>query len=71
MIAHAVDRERVIACGGVNIFGDPKADCWVMGFNPDPFWSEGPRMNVARDAAAWAQVRFPTSRPIKIIQIDI
>ncbi len=25
MIAHAIDRERVIACGGVNIFGDPKA----------------------------------------------
>jgi hypothetical protein len=58
MIAHAIDRERVIACGGVNIFGDPKADCWIMGFNPEPFWSEASRMNIARDAAAWAQVRF-------------
>ena len=56
MIAHAIDRERVIACGGVNIFGDPKADCWIMGFNPEPFWSEASRMNIARDAAAWAQV---------------
>jgi hypothetical protein len=40
MIAHAIDRERVIACGGVNIFGDPKADCWIMGFNPEPFWCQ-------------------------------
>ncbi len=58
MIAHAIDRERVIACGGVNIFGDPKADCWIMGFNPEPFWTEATRMNIARDAAAWAQVTF-------------
>ena len=66
MIAHAIDRERVIACGGVNIFGDPKADCWIMGFNPEPFWSEASRMNIARDAAAWAQViwqsRLKTTR---------
>jgi len=40
MIAHAIDRERVLACGGVNIFGDPKVDCWIMGFNPEPFWLE-------------------------------
>ena len=47
-------QDKVLTCGGVNIFGDPKTDCWILGFDPDPFWSEGPKMNVARDAAAWA-----------------
>ena len=44
----------MLTCGGVNIFGDPKTDCWILGFDPDPFWSDAPKMNVARDAAAWA-----------------
>jgi hypothetical protein len=66
MIAHAIDRERVIACGGVNIFGDPKADCWIMGFNPEPFWTEATRMNIARDAAAWAQVSFLGLRTLEL-----
>ena len=48
------DKKRILACGGVNIFGDPKRNCWTLGFNPDPFWSEAPPMLVARDAAAWA-----------------
>ncbi len=43
-----------MTCGGVNIFGNPKPDCWILGFDPEPYWSEGPKMNVARDAAAWA-----------------
>ena len=44
----------MLTCGGVSIFGDPKTDCWILGFDPDPFWSDGPKMNVARDSAAWA-----------------
>ena len=43
-----------MTCGGVNIFGDPKPNCWILGFNPEPFWSTAQEMEVARDAAAWA-----------------
>ena len=38
----------------MNIFGDPKPNCWILGFNPEPFWSTAAEMEVARDAAAWA-----------------
>ena len=48
------DKKRILACGGVNIFGDPKRNCWTLGFDPEPFWSEARPMLVARDAAAWA-----------------
>lgn len=54
MIAESIDKEHVLACGGVNIFGDPKKNCWILGFSPEPFWSEATDMLVARDAAAWA-----------------
>ena len=54
MIAQSIDKETVLACGGVNIFGDPKKHCWILGFAQEPFWSEAPHMLVARDAAAWA-----------------
>ena len=54
MIAESIDKEHVMACGGVNIFGDPKKHCWTLGFAEEPFWSESPNMLVARDAAAWA-----------------
>jgi len=54
MIAESIDKEHVLACGGVNIFGDPKKHCWTLGFAEEPFWSEAPNMLVARDAAAWA-----------------
>jgi len=54
MIAQSIDKDTVLACGGVNIFGDPKKHCWTLGFAEEPFWSEAPNMLVARDAAAWA-----------------
>ena len=39
----------------MNIFGDPKTDCWILGFDTGvPKWESAPSMNVARDAAAWA-----------------
>ena len=45
----------MLACGGTNIFGDPKRNCWILGFRGrTPFWSSGPDMLLARDAAAWA-----------------
>ena len=54
MIAESIDKEHVLACGGVNIFGDPKKDCWLLGFSPEPKWTKATDMLVARDAAAWA-----------------
>ena len=54
MIAESIDKEHVLACGGVNIFGDPKKDCWLLGFSPEPNWTTATDMLVARDAAAWA-----------------
>ena len=54
MIAESIDKDHVLACGGVNIFGDPKKDCWILGFNPEPNWEKASNMLVARDAAAWA-----------------
>lgn len=49
-----------MTCGGVNIFGDPKADCWTLEFERSPSgavdaaWTRSTSMEVARDAAAWA-----------------
>jgi len=54
MIAESIDKEHVLACGGVNIFGDPKKNCWILGFRPEPYWSPTNDMIIARDAAAWA-----------------
>ena len=55
MIANTIDEDRVLACGGTNIFGQPKRDCWILGFRGrTPFWSPGPDMLTARDSAAWA-----------------
>ncbi len=55
-ITQTLGRDRVITCGGVNAFGDPKADCWTLGFGSSspPRWSKSPSMHTARDAAAWA-----------------
>ena len=48
----------MLTCGGVNIFGDPKPDCWTLGFSRGRDRSASrtktPSMRVARDAAAWA-----------------
>lgn len=56
MIASNIDQERVLACGGVNVFGDPKTNCWLLQFpaSGHPFWTPTQEMLVARDAAAWA-----------------
>ncbi|TRY67807.1 hypothetical protein TCAL_02278 [Tigriopus californicus] len=53
-ITSTLEKDKVITCGGVNIFGDPKSNCWILSFDPDPSWSVASPMNVARDAAAWA-----------------
>ena len=33
MVANSIDNDRVLACGGTNIFGDPKKNCWILGFD--------------------------------------
>ena len=41
MVANSIDNDRVLACGGTNIFGDPKRNCWVLGFETgDPRWTK-------------------------------
>jgi len=55
MISATIDRDLVMSCGGVNIFGDPKTDCWQLSLRPPPpTWKTAPSMRIARDAAAWA-----------------
>ena len=58
MVTNAIDRDRVLTCGGVNIFGDPKRDCWTLEFSSggdrSASWRKSRSMGVARDAAAWA-----------------
>ncbi len=65
MVTSAVDRDTVLTCGGVNIFGDPKTDCWALEFpsngvprrdsrSSGPEWRKAASMRVARDAAAWS-----------------
>lgn len=53
-ITSTIGEDKLITCGGVNIFGDVKQECWILSFNPDPEWSSAPKMIVGRDAAAWA-----------------
>eukprot|EP00095_Tigriopus_kingsejongensis_P007693 snap_masked-scaffold142_size315517-processed-gene-0.4 protein:Tk07693 transcript:snap_masked-scaffold142_size315517-processed-gene-0.4-mRNA-1 annotation:"hypothetical protein" len=53
-ITSTLEKDKVITCGGVNLFGDPKPNCWTLAFDPDPEWSTASPMRVARDAAAWA-----------------
>ncbi len=47
-----------MTCGGENIFGDPKTDCWALEFSRgrdrSASWRKAHSMAVARDAAAWA-----------------
>ena len=57
MITSSIEREKVMTCGGVNIFGDPKTNCWILedfDDNDGPRWNPANNMIVARDAAAWA-----------------
>ncbi len=57
MVTATIARDKVLSCGGVNIFGDPKTDCWTLGFRrgrSEAVWTKSSSMRTARDAAAWA-----------------
>ena len=42
MISASIDRDLVVACGGINFAGTPKTDCWRMEFvqfSRNPRWT--------------------------------